>query len=146
MGYKTKRELAKALDISPSDLTNRTGSGTIRKLLIDLAIHNNVNIDWILTGQGNMMTGHCSPVAESLADYTAPHRISPENSYADRLVKKAIFVLNSDSEFRDLLASNIKIFYDAVTAEERLAYCEHCIDEMKLEIESLKGAQAKKAV
>lgn len=51
LGYKTKKSLAQALNISPSDLNNRIRSGTIKQLLIDLAIHHNVNLDWLLTGK-----------------------------------------------------------------------------------------------
>ena len=68
LGYKTKKGLAKALQISPSDLNNRIKSGTVKQLLIDLAVHENVNIDWLLTGNGNMKTE--AGIAESHDPYS----------------------------------------------------------------------------
>lgn len=115
----------------------------------------NIDLKWIETGVASsdgMAAVKCSAVAEPNADYPS-HRITPENSYPDTLVHKTRAVLNSDSVFRRALDSNIEAFHEAVTMKERLAateaklaQCERFIDEMKLEIESLKGAQAKKAV
>src|SRR5574343_970045 len=55
-GYEKKNVLAEALILSPSDFNNRTKSGTIRQLLINLAIQKGVNLDWLLTGDKSLKT------------------------------------------------------------------------------------------
>jgi hypothetical protein len=47
-----KYQLAEILDISPQDLSNRTGKGTILKLIEMESLKRKVNYDWILTGEG----------------------------------------------------------------------------------------------
>lgn len=113
LGYKTKKDLAKALQISPSDLNNRIKSGTVKQLLIDLAIHENVNIDWLLTGNGNRKTE--TGIAESHDPY-AP--AGPESKWplkalideiraqiSDQRDKNKIFaqgILSNDKSYKDM--------------------------------------------
>ena len=155
-GCTSQKELAEFLKISAEDLSNRKRRGTLTKLIEEKAFENNIDFKWIETGVASsdgMAAVKCSAVTESLADYPAPHRISPETSYPDTLVHKTRAVLNSDSVFRRALDSNIEAFHEAVTMKERLAateaklaQCERCIEEMKVEIEKLKGDRAKNAV
>ena len=125
LGYKTKKDLAKALNISTSDLSNRTKSGTAKQLLIDLAVHKNVNTDWLLTGKGNMSAD--AGVAKSQPPYNA-------NSTAPRiseLLTKTAAVLESSTIFSSALKSNIDAFHHALHCEEQLAIAIQRIDDLE---------------
>ena len=149
-------DIAALFGVSPQNLNGYLDRGTFINLIRNEASKRNIDLKWIETGvtaSDEMAAVKCSAVAEPNADYPAPHRISPENSYHDTLVKKTITVLSSDSVFRRALDSNIEAFHEAVTIKERLANNEarlaQCVDQIELlknEIEQLKGAQAKKAV
>ena len=137
-GYKTKKELAESLKISPSDLNNRTKSGTIKQLLIDLAIHKNVNTDWLLTGEGKMISWHGTgtTIAESQSQYRT-NTESPQITMPD-LISKAITILDSKSVYSTALKSNIEAFHTAITCHEELAVANKRIDHLDEEVAAIK--------
>jgi biotin operon repressor len=133
LGYTSKRELAKALKISPSNLNNKMNSGSIRTLLIDVAINNNVNVEWLLTGQGSMSAGHGTGthigeqqppyhqnVAQHAPDMTPFPSILPTTRTQDLLSKTAA-IIESRTLFSDALKSNIEAFSVGLTLERDLA-------------------------
>jgi hypothetical protein len=113
LGYKTKKSLAEALKISPSDLNNRINSGTIKQLLIDLAIHKNVNIDWLLTGKENQ-----SKVSEN----TVPYSRGPGQTHQcdiGQLIIQTTEVLQSNTKYGKALKENIEAFHQAVNEQKK---------------------------
>lgn len=56
-GCKNRKELADILHISAQNMTNRVKKGTAFKLIEDEALKRNVNFKWLLTGEGEMLSG-----------------------------------------------------------------------------------------
>jgi hypothetical protein len=52
-GIKTDKDLAELIDLSPADFSNRKKRDTLLPLIIDWAIHEKVDLNWLLTGDGN---------------------------------------------------------------------------------------------
>jgi phage repressor protein C with HTH and peptisase S24 domain len=50
-GIPQNKELADILGISSSDFSNRKKRGTLLPMIIDWAIHENVNLHWLVTGE-----------------------------------------------------------------------------------------------
>jgi len=70
-GKKRDKELADLFNISPADFLNRKKRGTLLPLIIEWGIHESVNLDWLLTGQGPMRRGREAPAAgEPVQPYT----------------------------------------------------------------------------
>jgi polyhydroxyalkanoate synthesis regulator phasin len=144
LGYKTKRELAKALNISPSDLNNRTKSGTINELLIDLAVHKNVNINWILTGQGEMMMNY--KPAEEKNHHTIMDIQEQYSCQNDNLMEKTAEILQTNSVFKKALDSNIVAFHEAIklrtdlsVTQAKLKKCQSDLIETQSELHDCKS-------
>lgn len=51
-GLSSEKELAKTLGISPQDFSNRKKRGTLLPVVVEWAIMEGVNLDWLLKGQG----------------------------------------------------------------------------------------------
>lgn len=51
---KTNKELSERLGISQSDFSNRKKRNSLLPLLIEMAFHEKVNSDWLLTGEGDI--------------------------------------------------------------------------------------------
>lgn len=138
LGYKTKKELALNLKISAPDLNNRIKSGSIKQLLIDHAIHHNVNVDWLLTGRENSKQDHLAnnPVSENQASYntsTAPAiKIS-------ELISKTVGILESQTSYSTALKSNIIAFHHAMTCEEQLDTANKRIDTLEEHVKSIES-------
>jgi len=136
LGYKTKKSLAEALNISPSDLNNRINSGTVKQLLIDLAINNNINVDWLLTGKNEP-----PKIAESRAQY-----ISADGQDLGDLIKKTTDVLLSGTKYGKALKENIEAFHQALTSEHQFVRGKtKNIDDPPEAARSGSGAMPKKA-
>jgi phage repressor protein C with HTH and peptisase S24 domain len=119
-GYKTKKELAKNLGISAPDLNNRIKSGSVKQLLINHAINNKVNVDWLLTGQGAMLSVPTNtPVNESPAAYreTPPSTKDPSNNY----LTMTAAIIGTPSIFATALKSNIEAFHSGIRLQQELA-------------------------
>ena len=54
MGFVSDKEAADFLDISQQDFANRKQRSTFIILLIDKIVHLNVNLHWLITGQGEI--------------------------------------------------------------------------------------------
>lgn len=104
-GYEKKKDLAEALNLSPSDFNNRTKSGTIRQLLINLAIQKGVNLDWLLTGDKSLKTN------------TGPQEgyIHDNASNIGELIKQTTNVLMSNTKYGRALKESIEAFHLAIT-------------------------------
>jgi hypothetical protein len=76
LNLKANKEFAEILGLSAPDFSKRKNSGTLLPLIIDWAIAENVNIDWLLTGKG-------SPLNDCLntgSDFTAKQTDPPVSS------------------------------------------------------------------
>lgn len=76
-GKKRDKELADLFNISPADFLNRKKRGTLLPLIIEWGIHESVNLDWLLTGQGPVCR-QTATVNDSALD--AAHGIDPKTS------------------------------------------------------------------
>lgn len=63
-GKKRDKELAELFNISPADYLNRKKRGTLLPLIIQWAIHESVNIHWLLTGEGPMRLEREAPLTQ----------------------------------------------------------------------------------
>lgn len=50
-GINSKKELAVLFGLSAADFSNRKRRGSLLPLIIDWAINENVNVNWLLTGE-----------------------------------------------------------------------------------------------
>lgn len=141
MGYSTKKELAKAINISAPDLNNRIRSGTIKQLLIEHAINNNVNIDWLLTGKGQANKKD-SGIAEPETQYHgASFRRVTDNMplKISDMVQKTICILESDTIHKYAIAQAIEACYQSVRADKQLREKETKIKELENKLKLLAG-------
>jgi hypothetical protein len=137
LGYRTKKELAAKLGISAPDLNNRAKSGSIKQLLIDLAIHENVNVDYLLTGKGEIFN-QSSGLAEAQASYSQPIPASPPFKISDLLSKTAA-ILESQTTYSTALKSNIVAFHYAMTCEEQLGLANKRIDTLEEHVKAIES-------
>jgi len=142
LGYNTKRELAKALKISAPDLNNRIRSGTIKQLLIDHAINNNVNVDWLLTGQGNIYNEAKSKIAEQAPQYgnTQMRRATdhPQIRIAD-ILQKVTYIMESNTPHKNAIVMAVDACYQSVRADEKVAEQENKIQQLEEKLKLLAG-------
>lgn len=140
LGYKTKRVLAQELGISASDLNNRTKSGTIKTLLIDLAVHNNVNVNWLLTGKGSVFINPDLEPSNLIRDTVAPYlpslsnpsdNNSPDIQVGLRYAVKAFEILISGTGYAKALKENITWFKNAVENDKRMLRMEDELMSLK---------------
>lgn len=122
VGYKTKKELADNLGISAPDLNNRAKSGSIKPLLINLAINKNMNVDYLLTGKGAAFS-QAPSVAESQASY--PHIVK----ISDPLIQKTAAILESATVFSQALQSNIEAFHLGTEINKDLQAARKLLDQ-----------------
>jgi len=140
MGYSTKKELAKAINISAPDLNNRIKSGTVKQLLIDHAINNNVNIDWLLTGKGEATARH--KVAELAPLYeNPPSRRVMDNKeiHISEIIQKAVYIMESNTPHKNAIAMAIEACYQSVLTDEKITEQENKIQQLEEKIKLLAG-------
>jgi Bacteriophage CI repressor helix-turn-helix domain len=56
-GLSNDKDIAKALDISPQDFSNRKKRGTLLPVIVEWALREKVSIDWLLTGEERIEKG-----------------------------------------------------------------------------------------
>jgi hypothetical protein len=128
LNCKKVNEIANIFNVSPQNLNGYMDRGTFIKLIAPEIYKRKINIDWIKTGNGNMMIDtQTSAVAESQPPYNA-------NSTAPRiseLLTKTAAVLESSTIFSSALKSNIDAFHHALHCEEQLAIAIQRIDDLE---------------
>ena len=50
-GIANEKDVAKVLEISPQDFSNRKKRGSLLPVVVEWALRENVSIDWLLTGE-----------------------------------------------------------------------------------------------
>lgn len=112
VGVKNQEDLAPLFGLSPSDFSKRKKSGSLLPMIFDWAISNNVNLDWLFTGNGPS----CSSVhADSDGTSSLP------NSDLAMLITMTADILQSGTDYADSLAASIKSFYKSVRMERELS-------------------------
>jgi hypothetical protein len=69
-GFRFDWEVGAVLGLSRQDFSNRKSKGTLRPLIIEWAAKEGINVQWILTGEGEMRPAERRPAA-----YTAEEDI-----------------------------------------------------------------------
>jgi len=146
-GFKTDKELAELLGLKQSNLSNRKKKGTLNDDIIKkcLELHLEVNLDWLITGQGFK---YKEKIKEPDKEYDLqggwePHKMDSED-YA--LLGQAFEILRSKSTYRTALVYNIKAFHRAIKSESikniKIERLESDIDELRERIDVLEKEKA----
>ncbi|MEN6439460.1 MAG: helix-turn-helix domain-containing protein [Syntrophobacter sp.] len=132
-GLDSDKEVAEIFDISQQNFHHRKKRGTILPLMIGYSIDKNVNLHWLLTGEGS----------------SGPKCVADEDEIANPdvadLVKRAKLVLTSGNQMAfDALARNIRYFSHAVESERRLIGMEGRVSALEEMVRNIKESEAKK--
>lgn len=118
----------KLLDISQGSLSAYENNKTLisSKAIINLKQNTDININWFLTGEGQMIGQgtECDTCIYNKVE-NFEHRVAElkgkYNSKNLELLKMAGVVLESGTEFSNSLAANIRSFFHSVQIEKRLS-------------------------
>lgn len=134
LNLKNVNDIARLTGISQQNLNGYIKRGTFLKVVESELYKRKINIEWIKTGQGNMMTGtETIAVAESQTPYNA-NTTAPKIS---ELLSKTAAVLESPTIFSSALKSNIVAFHTAVTCEQQLALATKRIDDLEEHVKQI---------
>ena len=117
-GSLTQRQFADKIGVAVYTYqTYEKGSIPNGKILLRIHERFNVNITWLLTGEGSptppVESKQLMPaVSEAAAEYAPP---------IDQLIEMVLKILDSNTEFTRALQSNITAFYHALETKQRLA-------------------------
>lgn len=95
------------LKLSQSDFSTRKKRGTLIPLVITFAIHQTINLNWLLTGEGQVFAKEGSSEAED-----------PELAGLIALARKVL--TSGNQQAFDALEKNIRYFAYAIDVERRL--------------------------
>lgn len=131
------KELAKFLDISPQDFSQRKNRGTIINLLLDHPSTKQINLHWLLTGEGPMRREEAQP------DVVETNIKASKKDYGD-ILRMTAEIMESGSIYADALRSNVLAFHRAVI-REALPVVETAIEErikqiIEYELRLIKGS------
>lgn len=125
-------KVAELIGISRSDFSNRKKRETLITPIVNWAIKEAVDLNWLL--QGQFSTDEHKPqinslcVADRECDYNQPiHKIATDND----LIKMTQYILGSATEYADSLAANIKSFHKSVQNEKRIVDLESRIEALE---------------
>ncbi len=117
----------------------------IKKILIDFAINKNVNVDWLLTGDGKIFNISQNSIAEPTAKYSEQNKLrritDNEAINNNELLRKAAHILKSDALHRNTFIALIETCHHSVLAEEKLIYQDERIKALEDEISLLAGTK-----
>lgn len=65
-GFEDEKEVAKLFGLSAPDLSQRKKRGSVLPHIIDWAINENVNLNWLLTGEEKEESARISPRSAAL--------------------------------------------------------------------------------
>ena len=125
LNIKTNKEYADIIGISPPDLSKRKKSGTLLPLIVEWGVANKVNLQWLITGEGEMIR---EDKKGSLYNKVEPD----EDPEIVDLLSRTVEILRSDTDYSASLSANIRSFHHAVKTENRL-------DTLEAEIKSVKN-------
>jgi len=137
----TRTQIASEIfDLSAQNLSNRIKRGTIDLYqLSSWAFHNNVNINWLITGQGEKYTGEAPDTPESTTSDKSIHR--------DELFEKILDFIGSDTlkESFALFLANLlndvihKLIQDEIKEKNHLADLVNQFKEIMINVKPPEG-------
>lgn len=65
-GFEDEKEVAKLFGLSGPDLSNRKKRGSLLPFIVDWAINENVNLDWLIRGESDTPEKKASPVLSKI--------------------------------------------------------------------------------
>ncbi len=110
LNIKTNKEYADIIGISPPDLSKRKKSGTLLPLIVEWGVANKVNLQWLITGEGEMIR---EDKKGSLYNKVEPD----EDPEIVDLLSRTVEILRSDTDYSASLSANIRSFHHAVKME-----------------------------
>lgn len=114
---KRHKELAKLFDISPQDFSQRKNRGTILDLIIDHPSTKQINLHWLLTGEGPMrMEG--MPQIPVVKEEPPPY--SSLDPKTDEILQLTREIMQSGTSYAEALSTNVIHFHRAVLAERKI--------------------------
>jgi Sec-independent protein translocase protein TatA len=155
LGYSSDKQLAELFGISQQDFSNKKRRGTLQSLIIKHALNTNVNMNWLLTGEGNMYAIELAAKVEAKS-HTGDVRLdiedASEEAEAGRKVIEALVmakrVLESRTTYADALYLNVVHFDRAIMAETRIANIERtqadAMGAFRKELNDIKGSTDKR--
>ena len=145
--YKTDKELAKALGLTPQNFLGRKKSGGIKDTLILHAINKGINKDWLLTGEGEMFADRNGAVREGLAPYgeaepqePMDHRPRGPDPAQDvvKATRLTMDVMTSrHPEIKLALMKNLEQFAEAVVKADELEGCKIQLKEQDKKLKKM---------
>ena len=103
------KELAKFLNISPQDFSQRKNRGTIINLILEHPSTKQINLHWLLTGEGPMQRENLQKAAAAAAGTST-------KNYAD-ILRMTAEIMESGTVYAEALKSNVIAFHRAVVRE-----------------------------
>lgn len=133
-----QKQLAELFNISPDDFSSRKRRGTLTKLIEKEAFRRHISYDWIITGQGAMMSGHRN--GTTIGEINAPYNATPlPIRISDPLIQKTAAILESQTTYSTALKSNIVAFHHAMTCEEQLDLANKRIDTLEEHVKAIES-------
>jgi len=113
-GKTLKKEVAGLFHLSAADFSNRKRRDTLLPLIIEWAIHESVNIDWLLTGEGPMQKEEKQQAPMAMEEPASYAAIDQKTADFLRMTRE---VIESKTIYADALESNVVAFHRAVVRE-----------------------------
>lgn len=144
-GMKKDKELANLFNESPQSFSNKKRTGTIVGLIEKEAYKRKLNFDYILTGEGDLVSDLNAPAHEypSLAD-SSSQSIVAEKAYPEiftedifKYVLMVSEILRSGTGYAGALKENILWFHEAVKDRQEKIKDKTEIKELKERVKSL---------
>jgi hypothetical protein len=156
LGVKTDKQLAEFFNLSPTNFNNKKGRDTLTPLIVNWAIHEKVDLNWLFKEKVDnfkmdleVVYGPNDPRRSAGAKR---YNIDPSNTsipsesskppdadpWHEHLLKTR-FILESKTGYANSLAANIESFYDAVVTAEKLKDHEKRLEDIEQQLSTGRG-------
>ena len=126
LAIKSDADIAKLLDISTQNLSNKKKGGTLIVDLLEFAINSKMNINWLLFGDDYEKARSEDKIINAMQN----------DPYKD-LITKTRTVLESKTGYSSSLAMNIESFHESVVTLEKVENLEKDVKELKSTVDKL---------
>lgn len=107
--FTDDKKIAQLFEITPQSLVNKRKAGTLLPNIIYFGIIKNVNLNWLLTGDGDPYINR-----DKIGDI-------PEDDPYKEFLSMTREILTSETDYSNSLAVNIKSFHRAIETEKKLS-------------------------